>query len=384
MQRKKALVLSWDHPQLVTNNFCNLIQSSLEGYNLEVNFISVSKPLQQQFQNIDLNSVSLVFCVGHEPLTINIDGKIIYDFFNCPFYVYCLDTPIYNFRNPLLIKFYDDAKHNDNLHLVFAEQSYIDLYESIRDCPTIDFIPFAAFPEISSNTIEKQDKVLVIGGLGTQLHSHGSTLEDTFLSKDPYAITTSTRKKIIDSLLSDKFLGNVSNVIINALQLDPSEILNPDFISLSCSVDSFLKLDNRIKAITSLNNFPTDFYGPGWKDKFGHIPSFSFKGEITHYEISKIIKSYKVVLNFDPNWEHGVHDRVFTTLAAGSNLITNHNKYLNELNNDSNIYRYYINDPNIEELAVKACSNTQSVNKDFVLLNHSWNERILRLLEKLP
>jgi hypothetical protein len=270
--------------------------------------------------------------------------------------------------------------------MLFAERIYLDLYSTYElngAKPNIEFMPFAAFPSIK-NKEEKLDKVVVVGGLGTELYTHNGVLETTIETYNPYSVSSSQIKELIDTIEDSKFTGNAIKHIFKIFNLEPADLIDNDFLHFACAVDSYLKKRNRIRAIDSLNNYPTDFYGAGWDTRYSNVDNFKFFGEIKHTEVGEIISKYKVSLNFDPNWEDGVHDRVFTTLTNDTNLITNENLFLDEIEvKNANIFRYHPNIPNIEELADHAIKEWNSSETKSVLLNHSWYERVTTLLQNI-
>jgi hypothetical protein len=385
-EKKIALIMLWDHPNYVTQNFSWAISAAIQSYNQNVRYISVSQPIEPQFSNINPANISFVLCIGHEPLNIVINGKKLYDFFDCPFYVYVLDTPIYNLRSDLLIEYFKRSTIDNRLKILFAERIYLDLYSTYQlngSRPKIEFMPFAAFPSLPLKE-EKVDRLVVIGGLGTELHTHSNLLEPTIDSYNPYEVSQNQINDLIDTIEDNKFTGNATTHIVRIFRLDPEDLIDTDFLNFACAVDSYLKKRNRIRAIDSLQDCPTDFYGPGWDIKYSGSSNFRFFGEIKHTQVSEIISRYKVLLNFDPNWEDGVHDRVFTTLANGTNLITNENLFLNEIEGKSgNIYKYYPNIPNIKELAEDAIESWVDSEIKSVLLYHSWHERITTLIQNI-
>ena len=78
----------------------------------------------------------------------------------------------------------------------------------------------------------------------------------------------------------------------------------------------------------SLAGQPVDFYGSGWQAALGDIPDFRHVGRVHHDDIALLIPHYRAVLNFDPNWSGGVHDRVYTAAAMGVTVVTNTNTAL--------------------------------------------------------
>jgi len=387
--KKTVLVITWDHPELVTQNFSTAISAAIQGYNLNVTGISISQPIAPQFETIDLSNIAFVFCIGHEALSMIINGKIIYDFFDCPFYVYVLDTPIYNLRNTsghLLIEYFNRSTKDDRLRILFAEKTYLDLYSNYEFNglkPRLEFMPFAAFPAVNKKE-EKMDRAVVIGGLGTELYLVHEDLLKNLDSYNPYQVSKKQTNELIDAIEHDQFAGNVVKHIVRIFNLEPKDLLDIDFLTFACEIDSYIKKRNRVRAVDSLKNFHTDFYGPGWDVKYKNVDNFRFMGKIKHTQISEITSRYKVLLNFDPNWENGVHDRVFTCLASGTSLITNDNLFLDKLEgNNSNIYRYRPNNPNINELAECAINGYQSTEVKSILLNHTWHTRITTLIENI-
>ena len=387
--KKTALVIAWDHYNLVTQNFSSAISASIQGYNLNVKCISISQPIAPQFANMDMSTISFVFCIGHEPLNITIDNKIIYDFFDCPFYVYVLDTPIHNLRSPhghLLIEYFKRSTKDNRLNILFAERTYLNLYSNyeINGCkPNLRYMPFAAFPTIT-NKEEKIDRLVVIGNLDSELYTVHSDLLENLNNYNPYQVSSKQINELVDTIEDKHFAGNSTKHIISIFKLEPRELLNINFLNFACGIDSYIKKRNRIRAIDSLENFPTDFYGSGWNVRYKDATNFIFFGEIKHTQISKTANKYKVLLNFDPNWEDGVHDRVFTCLANQTNIITNQNLFLDELEGKTNnIYRYHPNSPNINELAECSIDEYQKSETKSILLNHSWHARITALIENI-
>ena len=91
------------------------------------------------------------------------------------------------------------------------------------------------------------------------------------------------------------------------------------------AADSFIKRHRRLLAIDALRGVPVDFAGPGWQQAFGEQPDFRFLGSMQHRHLARLMSLYRGIVNFDPNWEWGSHDRVFTALAQGVPVFTHRN-----------------------------------------------------------
>ena len=191
---------------------------------------------------------------------------------------------------------------------------------------------------------------------------------------------------LVDALISDNFLGNVTKLIIDIWNLDLTELLDPEFLKFACAIDAFIKFNSRISIVSSSIGLGVDFYGPGWRDRFGNVPNFNFYPDIKHNQIAEISNNYHALLNFDPNWEYGTHDRVFTGVSSGASVITNKNLYLDEeVFNGTNIHQYLINKPRIMEfgeMVFDTVPHTKSNIQSFIS-KHNWHERISTLLGSL-
>jgi hypothetical protein len=395
--KKIALILMFDHPNLVVEGFSESISNSLKLFNYDSFIISITSDLSSSFSKISLTDVQLVISIGPWPLEILLDGIPIYKFFKCPVFLYLLDTPIYDFAKfSSASDFVNESITDDRLKILFSEKSYMDLYLNhfnlINKFPSFHFLPFAAFPahnHVKQNN-EVQNKLVVIGGLGTELIINGTKqsnqLKELIQLNDPYGNNNSQIDLLFSAFNDVKFYGNVAQVIIKHWSLDPSVIFTQDFLILCCAVDSYIKRNNRISIIESAIGIDIDFYGPGWINQFNGIPGFYFNNDIKHFEIAEISKNYTALLNFDPNWEFGIHDRVFTAISSGCTVITNSNFfYDNSSFNHINLLQYNINSPNIKEL-FSTLTTTSSINnqsiRDFTL-HHSWFNRVFSMLNTL-
>ncbi len=59
--KQQVLFLTFDHPNLVTENFTTVISSAFTSNNFEVIVVSLSKNLNDQFSTVDVKRLALVF-----------------------------------------------------------------------------------------------------------------------------------------------------------------------------------------------------------------------------------------------------------------------------------------------------------------------------------
>ncbi len=150
-------------------------------------------------------------------------------------------------------------------------------------------------------------------------------------------------------------------------------------LSFACGIDSWVKRHRRLGAVRNLKGFPVDFYGGGWREALGDIPMFRYMGNVDHNDIAHLVAQYSAVLNFDPNWSDGLHDRVYTACSMGVSVITNENSALanSGLPHDL-IFTYDINRPNIADIADSILSQNYgpSTPRPDVIANHGWPARL--------
>lgn len=171
--KKQVLLLRFDHPNFVCENYTSMISSVFIGYNYDVKIISISKNLTEQFSLVDKRKVEFIFSLTSFPLVIKINEIPIYNFFDCPFFLYIIDTPIYELAYPMVLAYFKQSLFDERLHIAFAEKSYANLYSKLINSSlnksNIHFVPFAAFPSPKKNDKTRVDRLAVIGGIDTEL-----------------------------------------------------------------------------------------------------------------------------------------------------------------------------------------------------------------------
>lgn len=395
-RKKIALIVTFTSPAGVVENHIEHIAAGFSVMNFEPAVLNISSPdLSAQFQALDFARVGLVFCFTPKPLQIDVNGKKLYDFFQCPFFLYCLDHPVHDFhRFPDLHAYFEAAKTNARLHLGFADREYAALYskawaEAGRDKEII-FTPMAGFfaNPLTSKGLPRHKAIAVIGNLNALPvagAADGQTLEETVEYNLISGVGEAQKQTFLATLRDPQFMGNVAGAAVTAFDLAPPRMLDQDFSTFVGAVDSFIKLDMRKKVVSSLKGLPVHFIGALWKEYLGDVPGFTYFGYASHYDLPEILCQYECVLNFDPNFSHGVHDRLLTGLASGTKVISNRNTYLESIPGArDSVWTYAINEPDIHSLAQEALEATRIPECGRrVLETHSWVSRVRDLLEQM-
>jgi hypothetical protein len=325
------------------------------------------------------------------PLNIKINQHdYLWEKINCPVWLYMLDAIVYDLlRVPVMRAFLDCAKNNENLKIISPECGYIDLLKkkthggSLPD--NTEYIPFGHFASLNKIDLPKENRLCVIATIGGELglNPNTNTAQEVVTEYGKDILNKEEKKKLIDILNYQNIPNMPLRLLHKFMNWELDEILNIQNLPLICAIDSYIKRSRRFKAIKSLSGMPIDFYGAGWEKYFPNEKNFRFLGNIKHQEVAQYTKKYKGIINFDPNWEMGVHDRVFTTCAMGIPVITNENSALNILNNSIElIHTYSTNDPQIMGVADYLLTSKMEDHPPNLknLTDHSWTNRMAQLI----
>lgn len=395
-RKKIALIITFTSPAGVVENHIEHIAAGFTLMNFEPVVLNVSAPdLQARLQSLDFARIGVAFCFTPKPLKLELNNQKLYEFFQCPFFVYSLDHPVHDFqRYPELLSYFEAAKSDLRLHLGFADKDYAALYSRIWKAAgrtkEIAFTPMAGFfanPMTVANA-PRQRAIAVIGNLNALPVDgaiEGKTLEETIDNNLIARVSDAQKQAFVDTLRAPDFMGNVPEAAIACFELAPERLLDRDFIIFAGAVDSFVKLDMRQKVVSSLKGLPVHFIGALWKEYLGEQPDFTYFGYASHYDLPEILCQYECVVNFDPNFANGVHDRLLTGLASGAKVITNRNSYIETIPDAGRaVWTYSLNSPDIFALSEEAL-NTE-LEPGFgreILAHHSWGQRIRDVLEHM-
>jgi len=308
--------------------------------------------------------------------------------------MYCIDNIIYDLsRNPVCKKIFNLAKYENRIKIILAADDHIQnlqLNNELDDFASKPiFMPMAGFfDHCLFEKPHKIKKLCVIGNPSALKVANVIIKDDMIKTAEENNFLCLSKKElssIVDGCSDINFSGNVVNVILDRLKTKSLDLLDDNLLKFSASIDSFIRVNTRLSAIRSLIGTPIDFYGSGWDDFFPYEKNFEFKGLISHFDIPKICTKYKAVINFDPNFENGVHDRIFTALGVGTKVITNKNIFLNNIPEYFSLIKTFdINNPDLRLIAESILMEKEEYFQNNLLFQkHSWPSRINDLLTTL-
>jgi len=355
---------------------------------------------KQLIQGMLLEKVDLIIGMNPASLNLMLNDKYIHQILKSKFAILFLDDPIYTkeiWAELFLHDFPDDAL------LLFVDAKQCRRFRQVsqlffNDRFITQFFPWAGRVSTTKKPIdtEKYYDLVMFSTLDKQIYNN-------FKDKNALSENFSEEACKLGNINHDKFNPLIIELAVTGFNVDiisiiESEsgvefsIMNENQITLFAEIDSYLKRYRRINVAKSVlkysaeANLKVGLYGTGWnllEDIPGNIQVHTPRQYIDQYEI---FMSSKALINTDPNWTEGVHDRVFNAFGSNCVAITNKNLYtaLNFQDGvDCSIYSH-INQ--IPDKINSALTNYVDIAKNAhrkLFFNHTWKHRCSFFLDYL-
>lgn len=357
---ESALVLVCGHPVDAVAGPGSGLASGLSALGLRVDLMRVLDtakagcPVTQDFadrvaNDPDVVDSDIVIAMGALPLGVIWNGRHLYECLGKRFYLYSLDAPIYDLsRVPGVAGFVEMAKHSPRLGVMSPDLDNSNLVNEIAKVPMSSYVPFGGtFRPLTHQ--ERLPRVAVIGTMGTELAevADDDAFEKIVLDAPPAIVDHPRLTEFAEVIERPGSPLNIVALARDFLGLSLDEIYTPEVFWYFCTIDAIQKRRRRKLAISQLRDLPVDFFGIGWEPFAEGFSDSRLMGRVSYFEIAELCQRYSVLLNFDPNWDHGLHDRVYTALGNGCRVVTNHSRALRDLNppDSTAIAAYDANDP---------------------------------------
>jgi hypothetical protein len=386
------LILAFDHPLRAVESVGEGMGAGLRSLGIAAQVLSLPRDNAKLAVHLAEPPAGML-SLGPLPLSTLVDGAPLHRRLRCPVWLYFLDAVIYDLsRVPVTRTFLADAAGDRRLIPVTPEAGYLRLLGRQHEggfWPTqTAHVPFGCFPrlQVPVHSVPRQSRVCVIGTIGSELgggHA-GESLQQLLARVRPAGVADHHLDALAQVMLSPRAPIVPAQAVMRVLGWGPQEVTAPGNVGFVCAVDSWTKRERRLAAVRSLVGMPVDFYGHGWNQVFANTPDFRYVGQVAHDDIAALSRHYGAVLNFDPNWAAGVHDRVYTACAMGVPVLTNDNSALDHAGLPLELL--YVYDPNRPALAAptrRALANCPepALPRLDVLKAHGWMDRMSRLME---
>ena len=333
----------------------------------------------------------LVIGVTHTSLFFTIGEKSLWDLVDADFATYFIDNPAFFAPNGLhhLLSAPERMKFlfSDNSHMQ-QFRSYLMAHEKQNDCI---FFPFAANFQATRNqrTINciSDAKIVIFANVGQEAPQIFHQIEKG--TNEFPIIQNSNLPSVKKSfLINDLPISNYDFDLyefFSGYSAREHLYLDEDLLRLFLATDSYLKRYRRLFVIWQLKQFNLEVYGSGWSTLAGDISDkWTLHDTVNYNSQYGIFLNADFVLNVDPVWPSGIHDRVFNAMSCGAIPITNFNKLTSFFLNaglDAVVYKAATDIP--EQL--RSISNNINRAKQLALKTfksqHQWKHRINILVE---
>jgi hypothetical protein len=383
------LVLAFDHPTRAVESVGERMAAGLCTLGFDAAVLSLPRDAAKLAQ-LPPQRVCGVLSLGPMPLSLRIGERALWEHFDCPVSLYLLDAILYDMaRVPVMGDFLNAARRDPRLGLVAPETGYRDWLGATLAVQW-DHVPFAAFPCVQRGPLARAaagvqprlPRVAVIGTIGSELGGTpaGETLPGLLARVAGAHAAPERLATLHDALLAPGADAMPALTVARELGWGPERAFDRPSLGLLVAVDSWVKRHRRIRAVASLAGVPVDFYGTGWQEQFGDTPGFNYIGRVHHDHIARVLAHYRATVNFDPNWQGGVHDRVYSAAAMGTHVFTNANTGLAAATLPSDLVTTYdATAPRLAALVADsgalACDHPGGARVD-VLARHNWGSRM--------
>ncbi len=385
------LVFAWKHHLRAIENVADAMVAGLRTVGVDARTVVLPDGLDE-VKELLVQPLAGVLALTTMPLTVEINGTPLHRMVNSPVWVYFLDAPIYDLARVAPARvFCTDAQTDPRLVPVSPEAGYLRLLGTVGTGgfwgSQARHLPFASFPRlpVGGQLPVPQRRICVIGTIGKELGggTAGETLRAVLDRTAPASVAPSALDDVADLLAGAQAPAMPAEAIAKLLGWGPKELVDPEHLPLVCGVDSWVRRERRLLAVRSLIGQPVDFFGFGWQELLGEVAGFRHIGKIAHEDVALVMTRYRAVLNFDPNWAEGVHDRVYTAAAMGVPVLTPHNAALAGAGLPADlVHRYDANGPELGGLVEQllAGRGAPAQPRMDVIVRHSWTARMAELL----
>lgn len=383
----KILFISSPHPSNAIEAPAKLILEGFKKIGYHADHVNASKELNRKelINLLEKNDYDFVFTLNIRTLLLRKHINRIFKIIKCPIIVFLLDHPVYHMDG--IRKILPNVKQSiclltpDEIHQRILSE-YIQ--KNKYTYASAVFFPWAA-------PIDLPNK------------NHNIQIYDLlcFCSLDGEIESGTSEKEFIDSLneKSEKiYFEEFFNQIVNIDLSTPLEIHfekgfkkkldfdSPELCERFAQFDSLVKRIRRnlfgkmILSTATKSNLKLCLCGSGW-DKITNIhDNVTLLGSVSYMEQFALYAQTKILINIDPNWTNGIHDRVFNSLASGISVITNKSHYLltDPIPENKIIFFQYLNElPERIEYLV----NHTTVCDQISLPSDTWFSRAKYLLQ---
>lgn len=385
----KVVICASPHPFGIIQSIAAMMAEGLRSNNIDVEVFLVTENAggKDLIKWLKINAVDAIIVLNPEVLRIRVGFRRLLSSIDTNIFIYLLDDPAYHFK--ALNYVFKKSRQRILLMLPeFQQKQEVDKYIktlSITNASTV-FFPWAG-PEINGKDINGDPKydIAVFCTLdqqitqGVKLTDLAQEIQSKFGSQ---SVEDRLRKYAVE-----EYATSVADMMyaLTGLRLNYSD---PTSVSLWMRLDSLLKEQRRLELahqlidVANTKKLSLIICGTGW-EKLPDLPkTITLAGAVPYDMQFQVFKESRFLINLDPNWTNGVHDRVFNAMSVGCGVFTNRNTLLESDFIDGESVLMF---NSLEELS-KLIDERRDVARnafDPYSRSHTWTVRMSTLLDYL-
>ena len=324
----------WRHPQQVTQEFAAMLRDAFSKNGCDVLMLDLGAPdlAETLTRLVARNHADLVFAITPEALSFKFNEKYLWQQINARFGVYFLDSPLYSAYKPLLRDMVDQIDIG-RLGFFSPDHTHTKVYRNylsaIGKPHPIHFLPFAARAGDMAGKpfAERQLDLVLFANADMELvgsHIRGSAAE-SFARYQSDAVLFERILAFIDQQCQRPIGNDILQDFLHSFGLDNAAFIAGNGLALFLEIDGYLKRQHRQRLIDSLVDVPLTLFGAHWDKYAARSSCWTLGGTVPYTRQFSLFEDARAVINIDPNWGGGMHDRAFNAMMAGAVAITPHN-----------------------------------------------------------
>lgn len=333
---KTVAIAYWTHPSGTTQALAGLMVEAMNRLGLHAQPLCIDRPEGREHARLMMNAKHLAGIVMLTPdvLSTKLGPTRLWKAVRCPVAVYCLDHPLYSFRG-IQANLADTSDQDlSRLLWLFADRLHVEQFRRMLGDRggrvATHFLPFAGpRPAQRDERFEQRRFRIVFFGNANREIAGGNIRDDvasSFAHHAGTAIPISRIEEFVDTFDRDGAKGDVIGAAVAFFGIDWTAAADPTWVKFLGELDSYIKRLRRLRIVRSLATADMHIFGHGWREVAPDLPA-TYHDPVPYGRQFEIFSNAQIVLNADPNWGAGAHDRVFNAMLCGAVALTQRNAY---------------------------------------------------------
>ncbi|MEY4766952.1 MAG: hypothetical protein RI907_3625 [Pseudomonadota bacterium] len=393
MAFSRILILGWTHPFHTVMEIAVRMGEGFRQQGCVVDVVNARTPdgLQRLGQLVAEGQVDLVVGINPEAFHVRLGDRWLHEVLDATYGVLFIDHPLYLIEKAqCLFELPDDSmflfldKGHERLMRRHLDQAHGGRFRCV-------FWPFAGpAPHLTPlSRVPKSGDICIFASLDQAIMASAMDAEGRLTLADP----------ALNQFLTARLAPlTTAGLMVDAVQITseimglPLDITRTEHVLMFKVIDSYLKRHRRHQLALALVQAASrlgclvDIYGTGW-EVMGALPAgCRIHGPRPYGDQFQVFRESKLLLNLDPNWAWGAHDRVFNAMAMQCGVISNSSRFLDASFDEGREWLQFSQLDQLEGLIAQGLADWQGIvtrATERYAVDHTWKSRAASLLGHL-